>query len=498
VAADGQADGDEASTTGDEDAQAQPVRNDGPLSDSLVGQWERIDGEDWLVAFYADGTVSFTSDGATVTGEYAFVADDQVQISLIGISGVFVVGIGGNRMTLTNEAGETMEFERMGEETSGSVRNVGNLRSEPRLDPATVIAQVCPGDQVTILERRAAEDTDWVRVRVTEPSAEDCGPERAEAGAEGWIVSTLVSAPTAPAATSEAAAIAPTPVPPPPPPPTPVPPTPTVGPQDTIGKIAYASDRGDGRFEVFLMNEDGSETFRLTSNTGFFDTRPTLSPDNQHIAFVSNRFGNDDIYVMDANGSNQISLTSSSGEDRAPVWSPDGSRLAFESNRDGNFEIYVMNADGTDPTRLTYDPAIDGSPTWSPDGGWLAFQSNRDGNTEIYVMCIEDGSIARLTYNDATDGLPAWSPDNTRIAFTSDRDGEPEIFVMSTDGSQQTNLTNNDVIDVRPVWSPDSTRLAFASNRDGNFEIYVINADGSNPRRLTDNPAPDMEPAWAP
>jgi Tol biopolymer transport system component len=85
-------------------------------------------------------------------------------------------------------------------------------------------------------------------------------------------------------------------------------------------------------------------------------------------------------------------------------------KIAFSSDRDGNTEIYVMNAqDGSNQTNLTMNPAFDFDPSWSPDGTKLAFTSDRDGNTEVYVMNAQDGSNqTRLTDNGASDGLAEW------------------------------------------------------------------------------------------
>jgi len=85
-------------------------------------------------------------------------------------------------------------------------------------------------------------------------------------------------------------------------------------------------------------------------------------------------------------------------------------QIAFDSDRDGNYEIYVMNADGTGQTRLTNNPALDGAPAWSPDGSKIAFVSDRDGNLEIYVMPAAGGAATRLTNNTAGDDLPDWQP----------------------------------------------------------------------------------------
>jgi hypothetical protein len=88
---------------------------------------------------------------------------------------------------------------------------------------------------------------------------------------------------------------------------------------------------------------------------------------NGKIAFHSNRDGNSEIYVMDADGSRQTNLTNHTAFDILPAWSPDGSKIVFVSDRDGPpkiSEIYVMNADGSGQTRLTFNPASDGSPDW--------------------------------------------------------------------------------------------------------------------------------------
>ena len=82
-------------------------------------------------------------------------------------------------------------------------------------------------------------------------------------------------------------------------------------------------------------------------------TGPAWSPDGRQIAFVSDRDGNWEIYVMNADGSSQTNLTNDLPDDTGPVWSPDGRQIAFVFCRDGSYEIYVMNADGSGQTRLT-------------------------------------------------------------------------------------------------------------------------------------------------
>jgi Tol biopolymer transport system component len=273
------------------------------------------------------------------------------------------------------------------------------------------------------------------------------------------------------------------------------PPSPTAS-AGGSGLIVFESQR-DGNSEIYVMNADGSAQTRLTANTAD-DTHPVGSPDGLQIAFESQRDGNSEIYVMNADGSAQTRLTNNTADDTQPVWSTLGSRLAFVSTRDGNSEIYVMNADGSAQTRLTSNSADDTNPIWSPDGTRIAFISDRDGNSEIYVMNADGSAQTRLTNNTAAECCFAWSPNGARIAFQSDRDGNSEIYVMNADGSAQTRLTDHPALDTGPIWSPDGTRIAFISDRDGNREIYLMNANGSAQTRLTNHPATDCCFVWSP
>ena len=98
---------------------------------------------------------------------------------------------------------------------------------------------------------------------------------------------------------------------------------------------------------------------------------------------------------------------------------PANGKIAFVSDRGGDGEIYVMDADGSNVVQLTDNSRGDSEPSWSQDGSQIAFTSNRDGDPEIYVMDADGGNVAQLTHNGVTDGIPTWSPDGTKIAWTS-------------------------------------------------------------------------------
>src|SRR2546429_307217 len=173
------------------------------------------------------------------------------------------------------------------------------------------------------------------------------------------------------------------------------------------------------------------------------------------LAFTTNRDGNDEIYVVDAAGTDVLDLTNNPANEDWPSWSPDGSKIAFHSDRDGNFDVYVMNADGTGPVTLTNTPAEEAWPAWSPDGSKIAFTTDRDGNFEVYLMNADGTGLVDLTNSGANEAFPAWSPDGSQIAFGSDRDGNDDVYVMNADGTGVLNLTHNPAFDGYTVaWRP--------------------------------------------
>jgi Tol biopolymer transport system component/erythromycin esterase-like protein len=289
--------------------------------------------------------------------------------------------------------------------------------------------------------------------------------------------------------------------------------TPTIAPIPTpigggTGRIVFSSYR-EGESEIFTMRSDGSNLTRLTEDTARVN-RPAWSPDGKHIAYVRREWStNLEIYVMNADGSDPFRLTYNlKDNDIEPDWSPDGSSIAFSSSEvgdfdiftidPGNFDILTINLENFQQTRLTENPGVDRSPDWSPDGDRIVFSSQRDGNTEIFVMNADGSGERNLSNHPANDTSPVWSPDGDLIAFVSDRDGDDNIYVMSDDVSKPIRLTDSAGKDTYPAWSPDGDLITFHSDRSGNSEIYVMNADGTNQKPITHHEDFDGFPDWQP
>ena len=244
---------------------------------------------------------------------------------------------------------------------------------------------------------------------------------------------------------------------------------------------------------------------------------PVWSPDGDRIAFVSWYDGDQNIYLMNTDGSSVTQLTSDpfryfyifrNADDKHPAWSPDGKQIAFVSGRNASLlspqawsDIYVMDADGRNVVRLTgnhenvtRDTVYGYShPTWSPDGKRIAFMSK----ATIYVMNA-DGSnpikVARVNLYYPPSSSLSWSPDGEYIAFQDDDPYDSSIFTIRADGSDKKQLLRNFIVWAGPAWSPDGKNIAFVGRdmsacSDCDAGIYVIHPDETNLVKLANYPS---------
>ncbi|MCI0551864.1 MAG: hypothetical protein L0287_12990 [Anaerolineae bacterium] len=175
---------------------------------------------------------------------------------------------------------------------------------------------------------------------------------------------------------------------------------------------------GCNQTELYIIRPDGTDQMRLLESaylvhddTGIFDlphNTSSWSRDSQWLAVLTGDEQPDITLVNIESGETHV-LAANPALDINPTWSPDGSRLAFVSDREGNREIYLISPDGTGMVNLTNDPAFDYSPVWSPSGRYIAFLSNREGTLALYVMNA-DGSNPTKIGDGSVISRPAWFP----------------------------------------------------------------------------------------
>ncbi|MEQ1592682.1 MAG: Ig-like domain-containing protein [Thiobacillaceae bacterium] len=251
-------------------------------------------------------------------------------------------------------------------------------------------------------------------------------------------------------------------------------------------KIAFTSNR-DGDYEIFVMNANGTNVVPLTSNTSIQDNQPAWSPNGNQIAYMSDTSNGLEVWVMDSNGGNkhQIAMTTNATDiSGQPTWSPDGTKIAFTSTRSGSsgYDIWVANADGTgSPVKLFTASGTDAEPVWSPDGSKIAFSNTNTttGVANVFVMDANGTNLKQLTFNSGSgvDKSPVWSPDGSMIAFVSDRTSTSQLYIMDADGSHQTKITNAASAVTFPDWAPNSNKVLFTVGND--IQTATLVFDGS-------------------
>jgi TolB protein len=263
-------------------------------------------------------------------------------------------------------------------------------------------------------------------------------------------------------------------------------------------EIAFVSDR-TGNKEIYVMEADGSGVRKATANRSI-NNFPNWSPDGQAIAYTSYRQGNRPLIFLSSRGvlrPGRLLQSDGSSQYRA-VFDPTGDRLAVVLSNGGSSEIATVRTDGKDLRTITRSNAIEVSPSYSPDGRRIAFVSDRTGAPQLYIMDAGGGDAQRLTFNGAYNTNPAWSPDGLWIAYETRVDGQFDIWLIDPEGKVNVPLVTNERSDEAPSWAPNSRHIVFSSTRRGRADLYMIDRDGSNLRRLTGDAGNNTAPSWGP
>jgi TolB protein len=223
------------------------------------------------------------------------------------------------------------------------------------------------------------------------------------------------------------------------------------------------------------MNADGSNQIQLTTNEGG-NLIPSWFPDMEQIAYVSKRTGHYTLWAINLNTKREKMLLDLTDDLDYARLSPDGKQIVFNFKRgDGVINIWTASLAGGEPKQLTFDKELMGFPSWSPDGKHIAFPMKRGDDTHVMIMPSEGGTPEQLTFDKGQSWVYDWSPDGDKILFAGFRDGIWNIRWVSRSTKKQQQLTNYTKLNsfVRyPAWSPKGDQIAYEySETTGNIWV---------------------------
>ena len=272
-----------------------------------------------------------------------------------------------------------------------------------------------------------------------------------------------------------------------------------------IGEILFSSERGGDR-DLYMINADGTNErviLDLPSTEGHAD----FAPNGYTIAFFSDMDGNREIYTIDLRDEEfiPVRLTESPGDDHLPDWSPDGKYIVFESSRDNAREIYIMDADGQNQRRLTENDVKDRQPKFSPDGTKIGYTTYIDDVEYMAVINMADvissDEMPEPTIIDLPDtGYIDWAKDSIHIICHGKEGTGTKLFILNTETLETSQIGESSMLSSWiPVYSPDGKWIAYDKEYGyGTGDICVVSIDGSIKLQLTTDPSSDWGPDWRP
>ena len=247
--------------------------------------------------------------------------------------------------------------------------------------------------------------------------------------------------------------------------------------------VAPEQDAVEQTLSIVDIGSGEETTFTASSSASGFD----VTLDGSMVTYSDRAAnGNEQVFVMEADGSNARQLTDGEGGARGPRWSPDGSMIAFERTTSGGPQIFTARVSDGVSTRVTNEPSGAVDPAgWTPDGGSIVFSSLNTSIDHYSARSIDlaTGQTSQIVPDAST---PTLSPDGAWIAFTSWLKPHGRLIVANSDGSGRLTVALLDLDDGYQEWSPDSTRFAFIGTTDADgLGTYVYDLATGQTRFVT-------------
>lgn len=254
--------------------------------------------------------------------------------------------------------------------------------------------------------------------------------------------------------------------------------------------LAFASQRS-GNGDIYATNLSSGETVQVIgSEEAEGSPRFDLARDR----IVYHRFRDDEVMLM-ANGEE---LFEDPNGDVAPSWAQNGQWMTYVVPSESGEYLFLQNVQNPEMRfQLSGGTVVDRYPAFSPRGDRIAFAKNVNGEGwDLYIFNLTTRQLERLTHNATYVGHPSWSPDEQRIAFDMMFDGQTEIAVLDIESGNISRLTNREGNDLIPVWSGDNVTIAFGGDVDGNREIFTANTETGEITQVTDSEGADGGPVF--
>lgn len=210
----------------------------------------------------------------------------------------------------------------------------------------------------------------------------------------------------------------------------------------------------ENRWQLRIQDVDGP--VRDINVDSSYVSSPAFGPDGRlaYSAHTPNSRGAD-IFVTGPDGRGTRNVSDAPGIDTSPTWSPTGAQIAFISDRTGSPQVWIMDSDGSNVRRLILEGGHCDSPDWSPDGRYILYswQAPHQWKHDIYIVEVAMGRINQLTRGSGSYESPHWSPDGRHITFQSTRSGSKQIFIMNVDGKNLKQVSAYG-INESPSWAP--------------------------------------------